>query len=301
MSMQIQFNQYKYNYYSATSSTAPNFKGQLSTMQGKLNVILSETKKIYNSKQNIGLKNFEAIIKKISPTTSVIPYSQIPPGSNISPRTGAYFSQKTNINPYTNTISVDDKIIYLNFSNQIPAARLKLFADFIHESTHIAQEEASDRQPTIELVKTLLQSSYPTEVKSHSLVAGVQSFKNIEYNILLPLIDTLKKSDDMPKRIAIADKKVLDIIYKNITGLSATEYIKTVTKNIINQLKINLPNANDNYILQYIYKKIGQEKEAYKISLDFLKNVLKINGAADLDLRILLYDEFEKTVKEMIK
>lgn len=299
--MQVQFNQYKYNYYPVSNSTAPSFKSQASTMQGKLNILLSETKKIYNTKQNVGLKDFETIIKKISPTTSVRLFSQIPSGSNISPRTGAYFSQKTNINPYTNTISVDDKIIYLNFSNQIPSARLKLFADFIHESTHIAQEETSDRQPTIELVKTLLQSSYPTEVKSHSLVAGVQSFKNIEYNILLPLIDTLKKSDDMPKRIAIADKKALDIIYKNITGLSATEYIKAVTKNIINQLKINLPNANDNYILQYIYKKAGQEKEAYKISLDFLKDILKINSTTDLDLRILLYDEFEKTVKGMIK
>lgn len=299
--MKIQFNQHKYNYYKVANSTAPSFRAHASTMQGKLNVILSETKKIYNTKQNIELKNFEAIIKKISPTTSVRLYSQIPPGSNISPRTGAYFSQKTNINPYTNEINVDDKVIYLNFSNQIPSARLKLFGDFIHEATHIAQEESSDRYPTIDFVKTMVQSRYPTEVKSHSLVAGVQSFKHIEYNVLLPLIDGLRKSDDIPEKIIQADKNILNIIYENKTGLSTVEYIKAVTKNIINQLKTNLPSANDNYILQYICKKAGQEKEAYKISLNFLKDILKINGATDLDLRILLYDEFEKTVKEMIK
>ena len=57
---------------------------------------------------------------------------------------------------------------------------------------------------------------------------------------------------------------------------------------------------NDNYILQDIYRRAGREKEAYEMSLKFLKDVLKINGDTDLDFRILLYDDFGKAIKDMI-
>ena len=298
---QYKYNQYKQTYYTINNPVTPNFKGQINTIQGKFNILLAETKKIFNTKQNIELKDFEAIIKKISPTTSVKSISQIPPGSNVSPGTGAYFSQKTNINPYTNDISVNDKIIYLNPLSSTPSTRLKLFGDFIHESTHVAQEESIDRLSTIDFIKKMLQSPIPTEVKIDTLIGGTKGFESIEYNVVLPLIYALRKCDDMPNRIIKADPKILNMLYERSTQSSTTEYIKAVTNDIIKQLKTKLPNADEKYILKYIHKKAGQEKEAYKTSLDFLKDTLKIQGDTDLDLRVLLYENFEKTIKEMIK
>lgn len=299
--MQVQFNQYRYNYYPICYSSAPSFGGGISTMQEKLAVLITETKKLYLTKQNAGIKDFEAIIKKISPTTTVKPFSEIPQGSNVSPRTGAYFSQKSLINSQTNEMFVEDKVIYLNFDNSPNQPRLRLFGDFIHEATHIAQEESTDRLSTIKFVNQLLFSPISAEAKNNSLFGGVQGFKNIEYYILLPLIEAMEKNNDIPCRIPYADKHILNMIYQNLTQLPTTEYIKAVTKDIIQQLKINLPFADDNYILKYVQKKAGQEKEAYTADLDFTKDVLKINGDTDLDLRILLYDEFEKTIGSMIR
>ena len=91
------------------------------------------------------------------------------------------------------------------------------------------------------------------------------------------------------------------MIYKSQTNLSTQEYIKAVTVDILKQLKTKLPYANENYVLRYIRKKAGQEKEAYQISLDFLKDILNIKGHTDLDYRILLYDEFEKAIDSMLK
>ena len=123
----------------------------------------------------------------------------------------------------------------------------------------------------------------------------------VEYNILLPLIDAWRKTDDLPREVMHTDKKILDMIYKSQTNLSTQEYIKAVTVDILKQLKTKLPYANENYVLRYIRKKAGQEKEAYQISLDFLKDILNIKGHTDLDYRILLYDEFEKAIDSMLK
>lgn len=301
--MQVQFNQYKYNcnYSPVKYSTTPSFKGIPSSMQEKLAILLAEAKKLYLTKQNANIKDFESIIKKISPSTSVKPYSEIPPGSNISPRTGAYFSQKTNINSQTNEMIIEDKVIYLNFNNNTSQPRLKLFNDFIHEATHIAQEESPDRLSTIDFTKRLLYPSASAIEKNHSLIGGVQGFKSIEYNIQLPLINILKKADEIPCLVPYTSKYTLNIVYQNMTALPTQELIKTVTKDILQQLKIKLPFANDNYILKYIHKKAGHEKEAYKISLDFLKDILNIKGDTDLDYRILLYDDFEKAIEYMIR
>ena len=82
--------------------------------------------------------------------------------------------------------------------------------------------------------------------------------------------------------------------------MSTIDYIQNVTKHVLGQLKTKFPYLNDNYILQDIYRRAGREKEAYEMSLKFLKDVLKINGDTDLDFRILLYDDFGKAIKDMI-
>lgn len=300
--MQVQLYQYnKYNCNIVRNSPAPSFGGRMNTMQEKFAVLFGETKKLHQTKRKLEIKDFEAIIKKISPTSSVKLFSEIPPGSNISPRTGAYFSQKTNISILTNEMSVDSKIIYLNLNNQALQSKLKILGDFIHEATHVSQEESTDRVSTIDFTKKMLHSPLSAIEKNNSLLGGIQGFNSVEYNILLPLIQSLRKDDELPCRILHADKNMLNIFYKNITNLSATEYIEVIIKEGLKQLKMRFPFMNDNYVLQYIHKKAGFEKEAYKNSLDFFKNVLKINGDTDLDLRILLYDEFEKITKNMIK
>ena len=302
INMQVQFNQYRYNnYYNVNSSTPVSFKAKVNTMPEKLNILLAETKKLYKNKQNVGIRDFSSIIEKISPTTKIKYFSEIPLGSNISPRTGAYFSQRSNIDFQRNEIKFDDKVIYLNFNNQTSQSKLKLFADFVHEATHIAQEEATDRVTTADFIKKFLSSPVSIIEKDNSLLTGVQGFKSVEYNILLPLIDAWRKTDDLPREVMHTDKKILDMIYKSQTNLSTQEYIKAVTVDILKQLKTKLPYANENYVLRYIRKKAGQEKEAYQISLDFLKDILNIKGHTDLDYRILLYDEFEKAIDSMLK
>lgn len=302
INMQVQFNQYRYNnYYNVNSSTPVSFKAKVNTMPEKLNILLAETKKLYKNKQNVGIRDFSSIIEKISPITKIKYFSEIPLGSNISPRTGAYFSQRSNIDFQRNEIKFDDKVIYLNFNNQTSQSKLKLFADFVHEATHIAQEEATDRVTTADFIKKFLSSPVSIIEKDNSLLTGVQGFKSVEYNILLPLIDAWRKTDDLPREVMHTDKKILDMIYKSQTNLSTQEYIKAVTVDILKQLKTKLPYANENYVLRYIRKKAGQEKEAYQISLDFLKDILNIKGHTDLDYRILLYDEFEKAIDSMLK
>ena len=186
-------------------------------------------------------------------------------------------------------------ILFSIFSN------LKIFGDFVHEATHIAQEESSDRVSTVDFTRKILQSNTSAIEKTHSLISGTQGFNAIEYNVLLPLIETLRKNDDMPCKVAYADKNGLNLMYKKLTSLATIDYIKNVTKYFLEQLKIKFPFVNDNQVLQYVHLKAGQEKEAYKMSLTFLKDVLKINGDTDLDFRILLYDDFEKAIKDMIK
>ena len=289
------------NTYTQTKVTSsPVFTGGCDTMQRKLAVLVSETKKLYMSDKNINLADFETILRKISPTTSIKHVSQIPSGSNTSPRTGAYFSQKTSINPATNEMIVEDKVMYLNPNNSDEFPRQKLFGDFVHESTHIAQEEASDRLSSLDFSKRMLYSDKSPIEKQHSLVGAIQAFTSIEYNVLLPLINALRKSNDMPQKVPYADKNILSRVYQDLTGYRTTDYIKLVVQDIVRQIKAKLPFADEDYILKYVHKKAGHEKEAYQVSQNFLKDILKISGDTDLDYRTLLYDEFEGVLAQMI-
>lgn len=297
--MKVQFNQYQYNQYVHSKATTPIFNGKVTTMREKLPLLLTETKRLYQTKPNATIKDFETIIKKISPTLTVRLFSEIPKGSNIPLRTGAYYSQITNTNLYTNEISVKDKFIYLNFNDR-SLSNLKIFGDFVHEATHVAQDESADRVSTVDFTRKILQSKASAIEKEHSLIGGSQGFNTIEYYIHLPLIENLRKNDDMPSRVPYADKNTLNLMYKNITSMSTIDYIQNVTKHVLGQLKTKFPYLNDNYILQDIYRRAGREKEAYEMSLKFLKDVLKINGDTDLDFRILLYDDFGKAIKDMI-
>ena len=85
-----------------------------------------------------------------------------------------------------------------------------------------------------------------------------------------------------------------------MTGYSTQDFIKAVAYDIMSQIKKIFPLGDTNYMLKYTHKKAGHEKEAYKVSLDFLKDVLNMYGATDLDFRILLYDDFEQAIKSMI-
>ena len=298
--MQVNFNKYQYNCNSVNSVT-PSFRGNTSTMQEKIDILLSECKKLLESKKNLGIQEFEAIIKKISPTTKVKAFSEIPAGSNVSPRTCAYFSQKTDINLHSNEMICKDKVIYLNFNNNTTElSRIKLISDFVHEAVHIAQEESIDRTPVTDFTKEVLYRSSSIEQKADSLRGSVQGFNSVEYNVVLPLIQAMKKTNDLPSRIQSADRDLLDMMYQNKTGLNTSGYIKSVTKYIIGQLKTVCPNADEKFILKYVSEKAKQEKEAYTVSLSFLKDVLKIDGDTDLDLRLLLYDQFQKTIDGMI-
>jgi hypothetical protein len=300
--MQVQFNQYKSNIcQSHIYARRPvSFSGGVSTMQEKLAILLSETKKLYFSNKKADIKDFEHIIRKISPDTTVRHFSEIPAGSNISPRAGAYFSQKTNINPSTNEVNAANKVIYLNLENTDRHQKLKLFGDFVHEATHIAQEEATDRVSTLDFTKIMLHSPNLEITKHNSLIAGVQGFKSIEYNVILPLVEFLRKNSDIPLKVPYADKNILNYAYKNMTKFSISDYIRLITRDIMGKIKSKLPFADEKYVFKYIHKKAGHEKEAYETSLKFLKDVLNIKGDTDLDYRILLYDEFERVFANLL-
>ena len=172
--MKISYSPYQYrsNYYPVNRTPSPSFKGGIHMMSGKLNILLSESKKLYFAKDIPELKDFENIIKKISPATKVRPFSEIPANGNISPRTGAYYSQQAKINSLSGEMTVENKIIYLNLNNINKYSKLKLFGDFVHEATHIAQEEATDRKSTVDLAKKMLYSTYNPLIRQDSLQAG---------------------------------------------------------------------------------------------------------------------------------
>ena len=117
----------------------------------------------------------------------------------------------------------------------------------------------------------------------------------------MPLINALRKTCDLPQTIPTADKNILNYVYYGATRYSTSDYIKNVTNEILKHIKLELPHTDKKYVLQYIKQKAGQEKEAYLESLKFVKNIMNIKGDTDLDFRILLYDEFEKTLENMIK
>ena len=296
-SMKVEFNRYQYGNYPANYMSVPSFRGiKANTMQEKITVLLAETKKMYLSGKNPKLADFETIIKKISPTTTVRNFSEIPPDSNANPRTGAYFRQKTQINILTNEMQAEDKIMYLNLNHP----KQWLFGDFVHEATHIAQEEATNRENIVDFTKRLLQSGLTPDKKHHSLVSGVKGFASVEYNIVQPLFKALQKDSELPKQVPYADKYILNEVYKQLTGYNVSDFIRLVTKDIVGQLRQIYPMLDEKYVVSYIRKQAGNEKEAYSTGLDFLKDILKIKGSTDLDLRVLLYDEFEKTTSNMI-
>lgn len=299
--MQVRFDPYRYNCYQKKYAVKrPTFKSA-NTMAQKIDVLLAETKKLFRYNKNANIPDFEKIIKQISPETTVKHYMDVPYGSNTSPKTCAYFSQKIHINNMADDMVADNKIIYLNPDYLGENSQLKLFADFVHEGTHIAQEEAADRISSVDFSKQILRSDMYTNAKLESLEGGIKGFTSIEYNILLPLIEIMKKETEIPQALTFANKEFLNTLFKQTTGCSTTNFIRIVTEDIMSQIKKIFPNGDTNFMLKYVHKKAGLEKEAHEVSLKFMKEVLGINTPTDLDFRILLYDEFEQVVKSMIR
>ena len=287
-------------FHKVQRTNKPSFMGY-NNFTPKMQGLINDSKKLYNFNTRYSLNDITNIIKKYSPTTEIRDILTIPSSSNISPRTGAYYADVKQLLLNQNKILSQNKTMYIKTSSNNPINNLEILSSFVHESTHIFQEESSDRLSTTDFIQRFLVQSKSNTEKLDSIKSAPKFFATIEYNILLPLIKGLQKNNEMPTKIPAFNEQMLDKYFIDNTNLPAKEYVNRVTKYFLSLFRQQAPFMNTDFVLKYAIKKAGQEKEAYQQSLNFLKQVLNIEGKTDLDYRILLYEIFEKSLQEISK
>lgn len=295
--MQISPINISYYSYNCKSTSKPNFRGTLPN-GNKISALINESKRAFLANQKPSLSVFEKIIKQFSPSTTVKHFQEIPRGSNINPLTGAYYANKRILNIYENKFESLDKIIYLNPEIASQFTKLFFFSQFVHEATHVIQEDNEDSTNKI-LTAIMNDKNLSMEAKAQTAQAMPFAFNIAEQAILEPLLQAMEKEEELPLPVKILDKEILDNSFKKVSGFNCENYIRVVLASVLKQVSDIFPKVENKYIVEYIQTKARHEKEAYINQLNFMKDILRMNVPTDLDYRNILYETFENVTKDL--
>lgn len=250
---------------------------------------------------NINIEQIEKIIKKFSPTTSVKNIRELPPNTNVSDLTSAYFTNKLYFDA-DGKIFAGDKEIYLALpENNSKSAKLNFLNSLLHEMTHIFQEESKNRTSKVDFFNNLLHGKSPDSKDITTISSMPVAFSIAERNMYTPLYETLRKENFMPQPVIDCSKNMLDRIYIAKTGFDTKKFIELVINKTLDYTEKMKGPVNKSNVVKYISLVAGKEKEAYYNSTAFLKKAAGINSPTDLDLRVTLYDIFMEQAAQMAR
>lgn len=274
--------------------------GSMSKLNDKFFPFCRELKEYIYKTKSIDIAKVEQIVQKYSPTTLVKPMQELPGGTNATEQTAAYFTNRLLFSA-DGKIKVEDKAIFLNIPQKTDKeSKLNFLCDILHEMTHIFQEESSDRLSKVTFLNDFLKDKQINKDTISVIQAMPKAFSVAESNIIMPLIKSLKKENDLPLTIKENSKNILDKIYAPQTQInSVDDFITLIILKTQEYIQNNFCVTDKKAITKYIALVSEKEKEAYQKSTQFLKRELNIKDPTDLDLRVTLYDAFSKKAQEL--
>lgn len=267
--------------------------GNNTTIAAKLQTFCPEIYRYIMNSQELSYQGLEKVLQRVSPETKVRPFSEIPNGSNVCNGTGAYFHCNFlfNTDLIPPVVKPDGKAIYVQIPQKegIPE-RLNLLGSMVHETTHIFQEESSDRLSKCEFIQHLLNSDLPATVKKDTLFAMPKIFAQADVAMQQPYLRYFGRKDLLPQPVRFLNDDGLDVIYNTVAKTNADEYIAHSLFDSMNEYAKYFPHYDRKTVLDYVSLTAQNEREAYLNSANILKCALNVNSPTDLDYRKLVYD-----------
>ncbi len=253
-------------------------------------------------KKEFKFDELNTFVKKYVPNLEVKRLSEVDSGANVHDRTAAYFKDEMFFTP-DGRIRNGQKVLFINSPEMNSEADRVAFSQFfVHEMTHAFQETSSDRLSKFEFFKGFLGGKSLDDDKLHTLLMVPKLYSMVEYNYGLPLINVLKKENEIPLPIRVKpDENIIDNIYREQVGGSADEYLDALVERVFEILGKPSDKQNFKTAKKYLVLIAQKEKEAYEKGLAFTKSLLNIDQKTptDIDLRVKLYEMFVKRLEKI--
>ncbi|MFI3301218.1 MAG: hypothetical protein R3Y28_07345 [Candidatus Gastranaerophilales bacterium] len=254
--------------------------------------------KLY-SNQKTTLKDFETIIQRYSPTTRVEEFATADKtNSNITEITRAYMKQPMGFDMQSKRLVTYPKTILIDDPNKGHVTeRADLFACFVHESTHVLQEEHPLKTSRFEILDKYVQNTDNMSEITQNLQLAPKIFTQIESILNQHYAYTFMKTDRYPRAIMTSPIQALENDTQKKMNMSYPEFVRMIVTQTISQIENQFGPVDKNFIKKYIAATAKGEKEAYKNEVGFLKSAFHIKQTTDLDVRETVYEELIKFVE----
>lgn len=280
---------------------------EISFSSRKFNQIYPELKQELGSyimsSSDLSFEDMESIIQKYCPDVTVADLKDVPKNSNTSELMRAYFR-----NYITFALDDDENMevfgkpeqgLYLTLPNNDDLAQRAVFASSsLHESTHMLQQNSSDREPYHIFIDKYLKQADNSKEAFKNIQAGNLASDTIYNEIGRIFLKGTRKENSLPVKIKGKSSKNLDNLYSRVVGVDA----KTASNALLNGAFTMLDkkygmNYDKKVVMDMILKKMSNEKEAFNNGYSFLKEALKITGNTDLDLMVSMFGTLVQNAK----
>ena len=165
---------------------------------------------------------------------------------------------------------------------------------FLHEMTHVFQEEADDKSTYENFLLDYLNND-KSPFKEETLPYLTLIFSEVE-GFLFEMADEYLSNEKVRKNPKI------DEISTSVTGLNFDEVLDKYLENTIEYYKEKTSEIDEIFIKKYIILSSRKEKEAYKNTLKFYKKTNNKAEIKEIELRIKMYEKtIEAIEKSLIK
>lgn len=279
-----------------------SFKGQKNFNQ-KFTPFKSDIINYILKTPEISLDGISQIVQKYSPTTKFVLMDS---KNNELPSHYSAFAEHP-IDFFTDgkTITAQDnpQVVHFNMPQDInPNTRIKLLGEIIHETTHVFQEESTDRTSSLKQYNKFFNSAKNYDVAINTLQSQIftTGFFTIEKILLSALASAYDCDFSEPQAIEDASVKDMNTRFKNSTEDTTEEFISQIINFIIELTQTKHGKLDRKAILEMYALRASKEKEAYKNESDIIKKATGINCPINYDLRVTLYSLLEQTAKKML-